>query len=585
MIEQWYQQALAHVDAARPDLAEPLLRKVLQKLPRNPEVNATMGLVLRRLKRYPQSEFHFQCALAAEPANAVYLNNYGNLLLETLRLVEARSCFERALAQTPDDPPPLLGLCTACIGLGDYEAAIVAGRRGVEVAPGHPRALANLGAALVNACLIQEAVPVHRAATEAAPESGFFVPGYLATLHYDETLEPSFVAAEHRRLAPRLLPPGAAEDPQGVALSRTPRDAGKRLRVGYLSSDFRSHSCAMFIEPILEHHERAAVEVRCYFTGEADSETARIKRKADRWLSVAGQSDDQLVATLRAERLDILVELNGHTEGSRLEALSRRVAPVQATYLGYPNTTGVPNIDYRIVDAITDPAGPQDADASEKLVRLDRCFLCFRPRDDAPPVASVDAQRPVRFGSFNAGFKVSTDSLRTWGRVVAATPGSVLVLKNKHLGDAGVRTRLLAVLAQAGVSADRVELLPSVPGVAEHLSLYAQVDIALDCWPYNGTTTTCEALWMGVPVIGLRGRAHVSRVGESLLGTVGLSDLVAGDADEFVQVATRLAADRGRLATLRSTLRDRVRASPLCDAAGMARAMERAMRAMWAGTV
>jgi len=586
VIEQVYRDAHAELEAGRPDLAEAMLRRALQKMPSHPDLNGLMGMALRRLGRFPQAEFHFQRAIAAAPQHGPFHNNYGNLLLETGRLAEARRAFETARRVTPGDASPCMGMCSACIGLGDYEAAIEAGRRGVALAPGHPRALANLGAALVSGGLIEEAVQYHRAAIEADPDGGYFVPGYLATLHYDETLTPEVVEREHRRVGPRVLAEFKGEvEADGVWSPEVTREPERRLRVGYLSSDFRSHSCAMFIEPIIERHDRSRFEVRCYFNGEADGETPRIKAKADQWRSVQGMGDVDLVALLRAEKLDVLVELNGHTEGGRLEVVARRVAPVQVTYLGYPNITGVPNIDARLVDAITDPAavgdGVNERLGAEALWRLPRCFVCFRPREDAPVPIVADSSRPVRFGSFNAGFKTSRSSLRLWGRAVATVPGAVLVLKNKQLADEGVRRRTLATLAEVGLVPERVTLLPATKGVVEHLASYGQMDIALDCFPYNGTTTTCEALWMGVPVVVRRGAAHVSRVGESLLTAVGLPELIAADDDEFVRVAAELAGDRARLAVLRAGLRERMRASPLCDQAGMTAAFEGALRGMW----
>jgi protein O-GlcNAc transferase len=293
-------------------------------------------------------------------------------------------------------------------------------------------------------------------------------------------------------------------------------------------------------------------------------------------------SDEALAERIRHDGIDILVDLVGHTAMNRLLVFARRPAPIQVTWLGYPNTTGLTAIDYRLVDAVTDPEGEADALASETLVRLPGGFLCYGGHGGAPAPGPAPclATGTVTFGSFNSPPKLSAATLDAWAQVLARLPESRLLLKGKPFADAATRALYLGRLAERGVAPERVELAAWLPDQA-HLALYDRIDIALDPFPYNGTTTTCQALWMGVPVVALRGDRHASRVGASLLTQIGLTDLIADSVEAYVETAIALAGDPARLADLRHSLRPRMAASPLCDATGFARKIEQAYRTMW----
>lgn len=293
--------------------------------------------------------------------------------------------------------------------------------------------------------------------------------------------------------------------------------------------------------------------------------------------------DEAAARMIRDDGIDILVDLSGHTSGHRLGVFALKPAPVQVTYIGYANTTGLPGIDWRVTDAHADPHGDGDAFHAERLVRLPGSFLCFQPPGDAPdvqPPPSV-ANGYVTFGSFNVLPKVTPEVIRAWSRILQGVPRSRLLLKALGLGDADSRGRLHGLFEGEGIGADRVTLLPVEGALRDHLARYHGMDIALDPFPFNGTTTTFEALWMGVPVIVLRGDRHSARVGASILANAGLESLIAASLDDYVALGVRLAGDAGRLAELRSTMRDRIAASPLRDAAGVTRELERAYRDMW----
>jgi predicted O-linked N-acetylglucosamine transferase (SPINDLY family) len=357
------------------------------------------------------------------------------------------------------------------------------------------------------------------------------------------------------------------------------------LRVGYVSADFRQHSVAFFIEPVIEAHDRRGFEVICYSNvAWPDAVTMRMRKLADQWRDIARRCDEDVAEQIRRDGVDILVDLAGHTDGNRLLVFARKPAPVQVTYLGYPDTTGLRTMDYRLTDAYADPPGETEPYHSEELVRLARCFLCYRPATESPEVGELPALAAgtVTFGSFNSFAKVTEEVMGAWSRILLAVPESRLVLKAKGLGQAEARERAGEVFERHGIAPQRVEMTGQSESFVEHLRAYQCVDIALDTFPYNGTTTTCEALWMGVPVITLAGRSHVWRVGMSLLSNAGLPELIAATLDDYVAAAARLAGDVDGLRQMRRGLRQRLGASALTDAAGFTRRLEEAYRGIWA---
>jgi predicted O-linked N-acetylglucosamine transferase (SPINDLY family) len=396
-------------------------------------------------------------------------------------------------------------------------------------------------------------------------------------LNYDPAQTPETLLDAHRAFE-RTLPPVPAPAPHANA-----RDLERPLRVGYVSADFCAHPVGYFILPVLAAHDRARVAVHC-FSGRLveDDVSARLRGHAAAWRSTVGVDDAALAAQIRADGIDILVDLGGHTAGNRLGAFARKPAPIQVTWLGYPATTGLRAIDYRLSDAFADPADA-DRQSVEALVRLPGGFHCYVPADAAPDVAPAPAraQGVVTFGSFNNLSKVNARVIAAWGRVLAAVAGSRLLVKARPLADPDTRARYQALFAQAGVAPERVSLIATATSWRDHMAQYGQVDIALDTFPYNGTTTTCDALWMGVPVITLRGDRHAGRVGVSLLSHVGLPELIADTLDDYVAKAAALAGDLDRLAALRTGLRPRLVAAPIGDPQRFTRALEDAYREMW----
>ncbi|HEY9843927.1 MAG TPA: hypothetical protein V6D23_25880 [Candidatus Obscuribacterales bacterium] len=357
----------------------------------------------------------------------------------------------------------------------------------------------------------------------------------------------------------------------------------KVLKIGYVSPIFRHHAAAFFIEPLLMAHDRQNYDVFCYSDVKTpDAMTRRLQSLAGNWRETHGLEHRALAELIHRDQIDILVDLAGHTAHNRLVVFALKPAPVQVTFRDYPNTTGLSTIDYRLTDAWADPPGLTERFHTEELVRLPLGFSCYLP-PESPAVADLPALSSgyVTFGSFNNLCKLSPATLDLWAGVLRAVPGSRLLLKSLALADAPTCQNFKARFAAQGIAAERLLLQGHSPTFREHLDSYRQVDIALDPFPYNGTTTTCEALWMGLPVVTLAGSTHVARVGVSLLMSLGLKDWIANTQEEYIALARHLAADPAALKQIRAGMRACLRASTLCDAERFTRSVEAAYRTMW----
>ena len=345
------------------------------------------------------------------------------------------------------------------------------------------------------------------------------------------------------------------------------RNPQRPLRIGYVSPDFRVHPVGFFMESILRRHDRGQFSVTCYAEhAQDDRMTERLRPLVDRWRTTHRRSDEEVCRMIREDAIDILIDLAGHTSGNRLPVFARRPAPVQMTYLGYGTTTGLTTMDYRLTDAVANPPG-ETGRHTEELLRIPTGMLCFTPPADAPGVSMPPALQTgqITFGSFNNLSKLSEPTLDLWADLLRAIPNARLLLKNRSFADGTVRARFADNFAARNVATSRIELIGPTASITEHLSLYGRVDLALDPFPYNGATTTCESLWMGVPVITLRGSAFVGRMTASLLTTIGLNEFIAETAEQYIEIACRWANDVQKLSELRGNLRTILGRSPLCD--------------------
>jgi len=500
-------------------------------------------------------------------------------LLHLGRLEEAVRAYRAVAERRSNDWKAHADLANALRFAGGFQEAVDHNREAIRLRPGDATLWDNLGICLCSQGRIDEAVAAHRKALELDPRSYRAHSNLLLTLHYQGEPDPEALHAAHRAW-------GVAHGSPVVAPPTFSRgcDPDRRLRIGYLSADLRTHSVAHFIEPLLAYHDHDRVEVYAYahLPAPGDATSDRLRRRVDRWRWVAGLDTTALLRQIRDDRIDILVELGGHTSSEHLAACARRAAPIQVTYLGYPDTTGVPAMDYRIVDAVTDPPGAEPW-ATERLERLPGCFLCYQPSPEVPQVAPLPAATAghITFGSFNNLAKINERVVDLWCRLLARLPDACLLVKNPSFDDPPTREWYAALFAARGIAGERVALRGRTESVADHLALYGEVDIALDTFPYNGTTTTCEALWQGVPVVTVAGGLHMGRVGASLLQAAGHPEWVAEDAEGYLAVAARLAADTARLARIRAGLREEMAASSLCDGAAFTAQAEAAYRQMW----
>lgn len=481
------------------------------------------------------------------------------------------------LAAAGASPEVHCNLGVALRAAGEPDEAAYHLREAARLRPTLAAAWYNLGLLEFERARYAEAEHAYRQAIAAEPAVDAWQHSLLCLLNYAPGHGRREVFQAHRAWARRFAAPRRAH-----AARARPREAA-RLRVGYVSADFRGHSVAFFIGPVLAHHDRSRFEVFCYDNwAQPDDTTARLRGLVEHWRPVHALDDDALERQILDDRIDVLVDLSGHTLGHRLPVFARKPAPVQATWLGYPQTTGLDAVDYRITDHHMDPAGETEAYGTERLWRLPECGFCFAPPEDAPlsrrpPSAAGGA---LTFGSLNQYFKVSDAAVAIWARILAAVPGSSLRVLADHADRPPAAAAVRARFAAHGIAPERIDVRGRTD-LAGFFGQLAQIDIALDPFPYNGGTTTHQCLWSGVPVVTLAGNSAMSRCGVTILAAVGLPELVATSAAEYVAVAARLAEDPARLATLRAGLRDRYRASPLYAAERFTRRLEEAYDAMW----
>lgn len=561
----------------RPDEALECYREALAREPDNAQTLNNLGAVLKALRRPDEAAVQYQRALALRPDFAEAYSNYGNVLMDLERVKDAVSCQRQALRLNPRYAVAHNNLGSALKRLGRHGEAAASFRRALDLAPGYDDALNNLGEVLKERGEAAEAMTFYQRARAAAPAKASFHSNHLLAMNSVAGLDRDSVFAEHRLWGERHAAPLAPPDP----LHDNDPDPERVLRVGYVSADLRRHSVAYFIEPVLRSHDRSACLIHCYSgVVREDEVTGRLRRHADRWRRTHQLGDGETADLVRRDGIDILVDLAGHTMNNRLLVFARKPAPVQVTWLGYPNTSGLDAMDYRLTDTWADPRNDGDQYHTERLVRLAGGFLCYRPPGDAPQPQPPAAAAPVTFGSCNNLAKVTPRVIAVWAAILKRVADSRLLLKSKPLADEDSRRRVQDLFAGHGIAAERLEMMGWVAS-ASHLAVYDRIDIALDPFPYGGTTTTCEAMWMGVPVVTLAGDRHSGRVGLSLLGKLDLDDLAASSPEDYVERAVALAGDRTRLGALRGDLRARMERSGLTDAKTFTEKLEAAYRRMW----
>jgi predicted O-linked N-acetylglucosamine transferase (SPINDLY family) len=611
--EPGYTEARLNLGGALRDLgrladAVACYRRALENAPDDPGILVNLGAVLRDLGKPDEAEEYYRRALDLAPDSALGHFNLANLLRELGRTGEAVAGYERAVALNPDCAAMYVNLGNALRDLGKTEESVGVYRKALELEPENADALLNLGNAfkemgncgeaaetygkvlglrpdmaeahynlgtvLQDQCRMEEAVACYRRAVELKPDHAIAHSNLLMNLQYDPDITPEALLEESRAwershlAGVRIMPP-PGNDP----------DPDRPLRIGYVSGDLRRHPVGYFLDGVLASHDPDRFQVFCYANQSfSDDLSDRLRTNAAAWRIIPAKSDDEVAELIREDRIDILVDLSGHTARNRLLVFGRRPAPVQATWAGYVGATGLTAMDYLISDWQETPEG-SDRWYGETVVRLPDCYVCYAPPEYAPPVAPLPALRNgfVTFGCCNNLAKINPRVTALWTRLLREIPDARLLLVTKALGDRAARDRCQE--AFDGV-ADRVSFSGMVPH-AELLARYGEVDIALDPFPYSGGLTTLEGLWMGVPAITLGGDRFASRHTLSHLTAVGLTEFIATDEDDYIARAAALARDPAWLESIRLGLRDTMAASPLCDCRRFTRNLENAFRTMW----
>lgn len=591
-------------DLGRFDEAIAALQQAADLDPGSAQTQNLLGLAYFNMGKREEAEQAFRLALARDEGLFKAWNNLGMVLQAMGRLLEAGQAYGRALQLNPNLPQAHNNLGLVLLEQEKAADAIPLFRRAIDLDPAYAEARFHLALALEQAGRLDEAMNIYNETLALRPDADVLLQN-LGKLLMNLGQAEEAVAAYRREFAiSRKLAvfsdllfalnhvPGIAPDElfrehlefgrlfsQPAANFGNAAEPGKRLRIGYLSPDFRRHSVARFIEPVLANHDRSRFEVFAYYLHPtADEVTQRLRSLCDHWLDCATLSDEALADTIRKDGIDILVDLAGHTGENRLSVFARKPAPVQVTWLGYLNTTGLAAMDYRITDRYADPPGASDALHTEKLARLPHSQWCYLPPANAPPVASLPALENgyLTLGSFNNFTKVTPQALALWARILASLQGARILMIGVPEGSCQRRVR--EAFAAAGVESERVLLFPRVP-TGEFYRLHRTVDLALDPFPYSGGTTTCETLWMGVPVLTFPGAISASRSAASVLTTLGMEQFIAASADDYARKPATL--DWKALSELRQGMRERVAASPLLDAISFTRNLESLFREMW----
>lgn len=538
---------------------------------------SNLGEAHRRLGEWGEARACLNRAIALQPTLAQAHGALGLTLEAEGEHAQAAESFRRAIALKPDFAAAPKGLARALYRLGDLDEAKEACLQALALDGTSADAHSLLGTILKNLGLVDEGLASFRRALEVDPSHHVAHSNLLHAMLFQPERDADAILREAVRWRECHTGPRSSE----VARHPNDPDPERRLRIGYVSADFRNHAVVLFLIPLFECHDRNAVELVCYSSVQrTDAFTERIRKLSDRFVDIVDQSDASATDSIRRDRIDVLVDLSMHMGGNRLRVFAAKPAPVQVTWLAYPGTTGLDAIDYRISDVFLDPPeSAVDSRYTEKSIRLPDTFWCYAPLTDEPGVGPLPASSKghITFGCLNSFTKTHAGVFALWARVLAAVEGSHLLLLAPR-GES--RTRAREAFARAGVDPDRVEFVDEQPRDA-YLRVYQRIDVCLDTFPYNGHTTSLDAYWMGVPVVTLVGPTIVGRAGLSQASNLGLEELVAMTPEQYVKIAVDLCGDLDGLSRLRAGLRARMEQSPLMDAPRFARNLEAAYRSMW----
>jgi protein O-GlcNAc transferase len=570
---------IAH-DQGRHDQAVQLISRAVALSPVVAEYHSNLGIALRGAGKIDQASESYQRALTIKSDYADGHYNLGNALREAGRIEQAIEHYREALRIGGESASVYQNLANVFREQGLFDDAIFAYESVIRLNPSSADAQDGLGYCLGMTTRIEESLLAYRRAVQLGPNTPEYRSHLIQTLLYDpRCTRPQFLDECREWMRRHAEPLKNFQRPHTDDPS-----AGRPLRIGYVSANFRNHACAYYLEPLLANHDRQQFTIICYAQVDAPDEvTARLQSYVDGWNNIFGMSDDSVAELIRRDRIDILIDLNLHTDGNRLLVFARKPAPVQISWLGYPGATGLDRIDYRISDRHLDPQEDVSSGSAEGILRLADSFWCYSTQDDDLPIAPLPAAARgyITFGSTNSVCKINQVTLSLWAAALHAVKNSRLMIL-AHPGSH--RARIIGFLQRQGIAADRVEFELRKPR-RQYLELYNQLDLLLDTFPYNGETTTLDAIWMGVPPVTMVGQLPSSRAGLSLLSNLRLAHLAAKTPSEYPKIAADLCNDPSSLAELRSGLRSRLKDSPLMNGQRFARAIENAYRTAWAARI
>jgi len=573
-----YNLAIAFKALGKNDSAIQCYEKAIQLKPDYADSHNNLGLIFQEQGKFLSATTCYQRALVSNPKHANAHYNLGNVFREQGKWNEAVENYQKALTLNPNDIKIINNLGVAFEEQDKFAEAIECYERVMTINPNYADAYGNLANIFKIKGMIDESIEYAKKALTIEPAVKCHS-NFVYTLNFSMNYDRAAIFKEHQKFNEQHCLPLA----RLIQPHRNERNPDKRLKIGYISPDFRKHSVAYLTEPVFANHNHAQFEIFFYYTHtKIDAVTQHLQKFADRWVNCYGLSDEALAEKIRRDKIDILVDLSGHMAHNRLLVFARKPAPIQVTYLGYPNTTGLTAIDYHITDNYVDPEGIGEQFNSEQLIRMPHSYYVYNPIEDSPDINTLPAleNNYIRFCSFNSYSKFNTKTLSLWAEVLQAVPHSKFIVKTKALNDVERRLHFEQQMKHLGIETERLELgyIATANQVFEH---YNRMDIALDAFPFNGATTTCQALWMGVPVVTLVGETHVARAGLALLSTVGLTELIAYTSKEYVEICVKLVSDLNYLNKIRMTMRERLLASPLIDGKSFATQLESHYRTIW----
>ena len=536
-----------------------------------------LATALCDVNRGAQAIPHLIHAMGLNENTAKIQDIFGKVLDQLGRHQESVGAYRNALSMKPDSPTAHYNLAKALRKASDPARSIEVLERSLHLRPQSVTAHEGIAAAAEDLGDLDRNVAALRKLVQLRPDSPTLRSWLLYNLHYDPNMDPAELFHQHREWD-RIFGQSQCASCQ-CQDSDEIRDA--RIRVGYISPDFRDHTVPRFIGAALKHHDRRRFEIFCFSdVAEGDRITERLRQQVEHWRDIVGLDDQRVQQIIRDDQIDILVDLRGHAAGNRMTLFAKRAAPVQVNMVGYFDTTGLSAMDYRLSDKYQDPHGQTEQYHTERLLRLERNCWCYMADEDAPPVKPLPAHGNghITFGSLNKLLKISEPCAKLWAAVLEAVPNSKMMLAT---GSPGAVEAIQVKLQKAGINSERIKFVEKTRGRSEYLQRFSQIDIALDTFPFNGITTSCDGLWMGTPVVSLSGSTSVSRAGRSILSGVELPQLAAASPDAFVQTAAELAERVAELGKLRLGMRDRMLASPLMDHVGFTRELEKAFAEIW----